>query len=330
MKKRMKVMAAGLCALLLLAGCGNKGEEDYSKYVTLGQYKGIEITAVPDVTDEELQAELTSRFRDTVEAGDTVNIDYEGKLDGVAFEGGTAQGQSLTIGSGSFIDGFEDGLIGVKVGETVDLDLSFPDPYKNNPDLAGKAVVFTVTVNSINGVVGAALTEEVVTANTSYESVESYTNSVREELQLVKDNEKLASIWEIVQANTTVTGYPEKEVEEYANEMKSYYENMAAMYGIDLTTLLAANSLTEEEFDQDCREYGQQECAKYMILELIAQAENITVSDEEFDQEVEEAMKQGGMEKEALLEYYGGEEQVRENLLYNKVLEFLLAEAVEV
>lgn len=330
MKKRMKAMAAGLCALLLLAGCGNKEEADYSSYVTLGQYKGIEITAVPDVTEEELEAELAARFRETVEEGDTVNIDYEGKLDGVAFDGGTAQGQSLTIGSGSFIDGFEDGLIGVKVGETVDLNLTFPDPYQNNPDLAGKAVVFTVTVNQINGVVGAALTEEVIAANTSYESVDAYKDGVREELQLVKDNQKLAAIWEVVQANTTINGYPEKKVEEYSNEMKSYYESMAAMYGIDLTTLLTANGITEEAFNQDCIEYGQQECAKYMILELIAQAENITVSEEEFNQEVEEAMRQSGMEKETLLEYYGGEEQVRENLLYNKVLEFLLAEAVEV
>lgn len=330
MKKGLRVMAAGLCAALLLAGCGNKAEGDYSKYVTLGQYKGIEITKVPDVTEEELEAEVASRFRDTVEDGDTVNIDYVGTKDGVAFDGGTAQGQSLTIGSNAYIDGFEEGLVGVKVGSTVDLNLTFPDPYKSNPDLAGKAVVFTVTVNSINGVVGAELTEEVITANTAYDSVDAYRESVREELQLVKDNEKLTQIWAIVKETATINGYPKEEVEEYANDMKSYYANMAAVYGMDLATLLSASGMTEEVFNQQCQEYGQEECAKYMILELIAGKESIAVSEEEFNEEMEQAVKDSGMEKEVLLEYYGGEEQVRKNLLYNKVLEFLLETAVEV
>ena len=105
MKKKVKMAAAALCALLVLAGCGKKADsEDYSKYVTLGQYKGIEITAVPDVTQEEIDVELANRFRDTVENGDTVTIDYVGTMDGVAFDGGTAENQSLTIGSNSYID----------------------------------------------------------------------------------------------------------------------------------------------------------------------------------------------------------------------------------
>ena len=127
MKNKKKVVAAALCVVMLLVGCGGKGSADYSKYVTLGQYKGIEITAVPDPTEEEVETALTSRFREEVQLGDTVNIDYAGTLDGVAFNGGTANGQELAIGSHSFIDGFEDGLIGVKIGETVDLNLRFPD-----------------------------------------------------------------------------------------------------------------------------------------------------------------------------------------------------------
>lgn len=336
MKKSMKVMAAGLCALLVLAGCGDKGQtadkgaEDYSSYVTLGQYKGVEIPAVPDVTEEELEAELAGRFRAVVEEGDTVNIDFTGMKDGVAFEGGTAQGQSLTIGSGSYIDGFEDGLIGVNVGDTVDLNLTFPETYEPDPSMAGQAVVFTVTVNSIKGIVGPEMTDEVIAANTSYATVEEYKESVREEFQLAKDNERLEAIWAIVQANTQISGYPEELVKEYADSMKSYYEGMAAMYGIDMATLLAANNMTEEQFNQDCTQYGQDEAAKYMTLEMIAQTESIAISDEEFEQELAEVLEQSTMEREALLEYYGGEEQVRESLLYNKVLEFLLEQAVQV
>jgi len=331
MKKKVKMAAAALCALLVLAGCGKKADsEDYSKYVTLGQYKGIEITAVPDVTQEEIDAELANRFRDTVENGDTVTIDYVGTMDGVAFDGGTAENQSLTIGSNSYIDGFEEGLVGVKLGATVDLNLNFPEPYDPNPDYSGKAVVFTVTVKGINGVVGAELTEEVVTANTSFESVAAYSENVKEELQLAKDNQKLNQIWEVVQKNTTIKGYPQNQVTKYADEMKIYYQSLAAMYGIDLPTLLAANNMTEADFNQDCQSYGQQETAKYMILEMIAKEESISVSDEELNQEIDEAVSQSSMERDALLEYYGGEDQIRDNLLYNKVLEFLLEQAVEI
>ncbi len=331
MKKRMKIAAAALCAVLVLAGCGKKTDsEDYSKYVTLGQYKGIEITAIPDVTQEEIDAELASRFRDTVENGDTVIIDYVGTMDGVAFDGGTAENQSLTIGSNRYIDGFEEGLVGAKLGSTVELNLNFPEPYDPNPDFSGKPVVFTVTVNGINGVVGAELTEEVVTANTSFDSVAAYSENVKKELQLAKDNQKLNQIWEVVKNNTTIKGYPQQQVTKYADEMKSYYQSLAAMYGIDLTTLLAANNMSEADFNKDCESYGQEETAKYMILEMIAKEENISVSDEELNQEIDEAVGQSSMERDALLEYYGGEDQIRDNLLYNKVLEFLLDQAVEI
>ena len=126
-------------------------------YVTLGEYKGLTVQDQPvEVTEEQIDSEveyyiqladaLESVTEGTVEEGDTANIDYEGKLNGEAFDGGTAKGYDLIIGSDSFIDGFEDGLIGVAVGETVDLPLTFPENY-GNEELAGQDVVFTVTVN---------------------------------------------------------------------------------------------------------------------------------------------------------------------------------------
>lgn len=328
MKKGLTFLAAGICAMALLTGCG--GEKTASDYVTLGQYKGVEIDAIADVTEEAVETELVSRFRDTVQEGDTVNIDYSGKKDDVAFEGGTAQGQSLTIGSGAFIDGFEDGLIGVKVGDTVDLDLTFPDPYKNNPDLAGAAVVFTVTVNSINGIVGAEMTDEVITANTVYATVEEYRAAVKEELQADIDSQKQSAIWEKVRANATIKGYPEEEVTEYVNDVTSYYQSMAAYYGIDFATLLSANGLTEEQFKSDCEEAARQEIAKYMVLEAIAEAEGMTVSKEEVEEKIAEGMELLSADRETAVEYYGGEDVIEEYLLYYKVLEMLLAECVEV
>ena len=128
-------------------------------YVKLGDYKGLEVTlASTDVTDEEVEQQVETNLNNndkseelkegTVENGDVANIDYEGKLNGKAFDGGTAEGYDLTIGSGSFIDGFEDGLIGKKIGDTVDLNLTFPEDYSST-DLAGKEVVFTVKINSV-------------------------------------------------------------------------------------------------------------------------------------------------------------------------------------
>ena len=142
-------------------------------YVTLGEYKGLEVLqSKQEVTQQDVDnfihytlegySELQPiTDRDVVENGDTANIDYEGKKDGVAFDGGTAQGQDLVIGSGTFIPGFEEGLVGVKVGETVDLDLTFPEEY-HSEELAGQKVVFTVTVNSISRHVDPELTDEFV------------------------------------------------------------------------------------------------------------------------------------------------------------------------
>mgnify|MGYP003523801688 FL=1 len=160
MKKKTLGLLAAVLSVAMLAGCGAKDTGDASisqgaadsvvlknldvdKYVTLGEYKGLEVSVDTVEVDEDEWDTLVNNvyygnitadnggIKDrAVETGDTVNIDYEGKKDGVAFEGGTAQGYDLTIGSGSFIDGFEDGLIGVMPGETVDLDLPFPEGYK--------------------------------------------------------------------------------------------------------------------------------------------------------------------------------------------------------
>jgi len=193
MKKKTLGLLAAILSVCMLAGCGAKdtgdgtgtstgtGTEstalkdmDVDKYVTLGEYKGlaasvdtVEVdedewdTLVNNVYYENITAENGGIMDRAVETGDTVNIDYEGKKDDVAFDGGTAQGYDLTIGSGSFIAGFEDGLIGVMPGETVDLDLTFPENYGNS-DLAGQAVVFTVTVNYIQPAQDGEFSDEII------------------------------------------------------------------------------------------------------------------------------------------------------------------------
>ena len=200
--KKVLALFLALAMVFCLAGCkkdsgNNDGGSDsgevsaYSQYlddkgyfegvtakdhVTLGQYEGIEVPASEiAVTQAQIEAEiaeLLSEHSETKEVtdraaklGDTVDIDYEGYMDGEQFEGGTGNNPSLELGSGSFIDGFEDGIVGHKVGDNFDLDLSFPDPYPNNPDLAGKPVTFIVTLNSITETVEPTLTDAFVTLN---------------------------------------------------------------------------------------------------------------------------------------------------------------------
>lgn len=156
--------------------------DDISKYVKLGDYKNLEVTETKtEITDADVEdyisQQLTYKAEEItedrpVQENDTVNIDYTGYLDGEAFDGGSATDSDLLIGSNSFIDGFESGLIGKSKGEEVTLDLTFPDPYSNNPDLAGKPVQFKVKINAIKA--APELTDEWVKNNTDKQTVDEY------------------------------------------------------------------------------------------------------------------------------------------------------------
>ena len=160
--KRKQALAAGVCmiaAVSLLAGCGPKEIEN--DYVKINGYTDLEVSEITEteVTDETVDSqieqirqnyatytEITDR---AAQEGDMVTIDYSGAIDGVAFDGGTASGQQLELGAGGYIDGFEDGIVGHTTGETFDVNTTFPDPYENTPDLAGKDAVFTITLTKI-------------------------------------------------------------------------------------------------------------------------------------------------------------------------------------
>ena len=178
-----------LCAVCL-AGCGKKDrllfKKGLSKYIELGDFEGITVDTSSDEFEkmyDDILSEDSKAFvsyetvtEGKVKDGDIANITFVGKKDGVAFEGGSGT-TDLTIGSGQFIDGFEEGLIGVEIGKTVDLNLTFPNPYPNNPDLAGKPVIFTVTVNSIKAAVNA--TNETVAKELGFKDETEYLNDVR-------------------------------------------------------------------------------------------------------------------------------------------------------
>lgn len=320
----------------------------WSDYVTLGEYKGIEVEVKSaEVTEDDIQAKVDSLLSyyatstdvtdRAVQDGDVVNIDYTGYIDGVAFDGGSATGASLTIGSGQFIDGFETGLIGANIGDEVKLNLTFPNPYLNNPDYAGKAVQFDVKVNSIQVKETPELTDEFIANNTSYKTVDEYKASVKESLEASKaedvKSDKLNNVWNTIIANCTVVSYPEELVAQYQTEMNDYYEQIATnYYGKTLEEYITGNGSTMDDFNKKTLEYGQTSAISEMIARGIAEKESITVSDDEVKEYAQSLIDDGTVtgfdDADAVIEYYS-QNYLRLSLTFQKVLEYVEEQAVE-
>lgn len=323
--------------------------KDYkaSDYVTLGEYKGLEISMssdAPVVTEEDVDSYIeyirqmnpvsTPVEGRTVQEGDTVNIDYEGKLDGVAFDGGTAQGQDLTIGSGRFIDGFEDGCIGMEIGETRDVEATFPDPYSSNTDLSGKTAVFTVTVNSIS-------VQEVPELNDDYvaglgidgvstlEEYKAYAKDILTEQQTQSYNsEKADKACTAAEENCEFKDIPQGIVDRMNNTMTANVTSYASVYGADVGSYVAAYYGGEaDDYEATILEQATEMAKKYLMLQAIADQENITVSEAEVEEELQADAENYG---QAVEDYRAmiDEEAFREYLLTQKVLNFLSENAV--
>ncbi|MCI9531442.1 MAG: trigger factor [Lachnospiraceae bacterium] len=329
------------------AGAGTV-QYDASDYVELGEYKGLAITLGSyDVSEEDLKSNINALlqeypdYEDTskeiVEKGDTVNMDYEGIRDGVAFDGGTAQGAYLEIGSGNFIDGFEDGLVGKKVGEKVTLDLTFPENYKNQ-DLAGQAVVFHVTVNKIvkkKDMTYDKLTDKFVADNFAmqgYEDVEAFKAGIKEQIQSNNDYQKgvdiQSAIFEKLGENCTVKGFPDGLFEESLEEyLKQYGENLKASYGMEMDEYLESINSTEEDFNKRAEDYITDSLNNQLILEAIAKKENIGVDEEGFSEYKQGIVADYGYENEDALIEQHGKEYVERAYVTTKTLEMITENA---
>lgn len=307
--------------------------ELYGDYITLGEYKGIVIDPI-EVTDDDVQEELFYALNQyatpeeitnrAVADGDTVNIDYEGIRDGVAFQGGTAQGDSLVIGSGQFIPGFEEGLIGVNPLESIELPLTFPEDY-GNADLAGAEVVFRVTVNYIEGENELpAFDDEFVMELTGGEltSTTEYREWLKNQLILESVSERRSQLIAVILENSEVKGYPTELLDRQVQEIMDYYESYATRYGMTLEEFASYNGQTLDAFQEQIKEMAQESVAQTMALMTIANIENITITAEEIKQR---AIDYGYSGVEEFAERFG-ELKVQEILLMDKVMDTLLGE----
>lgn len=311
-------------------------------YVTLGEYKNLTVTvdAVAEVTDEQVQSQALQQYQSdvtadnggvkdrAVAAGDIVIIDYVGKKDGVAFDGGTAQGADLTIGSGQYIDGFEDGLIGVMPGETVDLNLTFPETYQNT-ELAGAKVVFTVTVQYI---LPTEMKDEVVAGfgSDEYSNVDELLRFTREYLEAQAQSAYEDNLWAqllgTLVENTTYNELPQELVAQYDQQITENVELSAAMYGMDAETLIYY--MYNMELDAYVSAAAEGTTQQILAAFALAEKENLALSEEELDEHINVLAEENGWESaEAFLANYD-REQVRESVLVQKVIEYLTENAV--
>lgn len=296
--------------------------DDYVNYVV--QYQLSSSATTEEITD-----------RDDVEDGDIVNIDYVGKKDGEEFDGGSATGYDLTIGSGSFIDGFEDGLIGRKVGETVDLDLTFPEDYSNS-DLAGQSVVFTVTINKIQQKVTPELTDDWVVSQdiSGVSNVEEYNDYVYDQLmqqaQSSYDSDVQSKVAQYMVENSTYTqDPPQKMIDRLVESAKTYYTNYATQYGMELddflTTFLGAD---EDDPEQVLTDNATDSAKELLVMKAIADKEGLNPSRTEFNTQLSSYAAQAGYSSVDEFKKSEDAESVRESLMLQNVLEFLQKNAV--
>ena len=319
---------------------GERPEYDPLEYVVLGEYKNLSADVTKfEITDEDVEDELNIDYElqvdekdlfekaeeGTIADGDTVNIDYEGKIDGVAFDGGTGN-YDLEIGSGSFIDGFEEQLVGVAVGETVDLNVTFPEDY-GAEELAGKDAVFTVTANYIRKM--PELTDELVSKMTDgeYTTIDAYreyereklTNDALESQKSEANNELMTQLYNTCE----VASLPEDLVDYTMKQTKNQYIQMAQMYGMTYEDMIAMYGVDEETFLGYIRSDNEAALKQEIILKGIAATENITISEEEYQEGIAKYAEMYGMESPEAFEAYYPRKEIENVLLLNKTLDFV-------
>ncbi|MCR4616903.1 MAG: trigger factor [Lachnospiraceae bacterium] len=312
--------------------------------VTLGEYKGIKIDAI-DVTvsdedvEEALKAEQTKQARKVevtdraVQAGDDTIIDFEGFVDGVAFEGGKGEDYPLTIGSGAFIPGFEDALIGAEIGKETDVNVTFPENYQAD-ELAGKPAVFKCTVKSISVKELPELNDEFASEVSEFDTLKEYKESVKADLEAKKLSDAKAAkqdaVIDKIIENATME-IPDAMLEtEQKNMINDFAQRMQAQ-GLTFQQYMQFSGLTMDKFMDQVKPQALSRIQSRLVLEEIAKAENITVSDEDYEAELKTMAEAYALELDKVKDMVGeeGKKQIEKDILVKKALEFAADNAKE-
>ena len=313
--------------------------------VELGQYKGVEaVMPLVEITDEDVERDLKSvqernsrqiKIEDrAVQEGDTANIDYEGFLDGVPFEGGKGADYDLKIGSNTFIPGFEEQLIGKNAGEEFDIDVTFPDDY-GSEELKGKAVVFHIKLNEIKVRELPELDDEFAKDVSEFDTLDEYKASLREKLadnaQKRADGTFEDNVVQAVSANAKVD-IPDAMIDREVEQMIQEQSQQMRYQGIELEQYLGYIGQTMDAFREQLRDAASRRILMSLVIEAVAKAENIEASEEEVEAEIERLAGMYQMKAEDLKSRMLGDDDnfVKENVIRQKAVELLKAEAVKI
>lgn len=313
--------------------------------VTLGQYKGIKVEKSDvDVTDEEVTAEI-DKERDknartvditdrTVQEGDIATIDFEGFVDGEAFEGGKGSDYPLTIGSHAFIPGFEEALIGVELEKETEVNVTFPEDYQAE-ELAGRPAVFKCTVKRLQEKQLPELDDDFVgEISEESDTVEEYKEEIRKKLAGRKEEEARAKKEDAV-VDAIIAGaqmdIPQPMIETQQRQMVQDYAQRLQYQGITFEQYMQFTGMTREQFMEQVKPQVMKRIQSRLILEAVAAAENITASDEEIEEELKKMGEAYQMDTERVVEMLGkdGRKQVSEDICVRKAADFVVENAVE-
>lgn len=308
--------------------------------VKLGKYKGIEIKKIEyNVSDEDINHEIghmqekNSRLVSVddrpVEKGDITVIDFEGSVDGVPFEGGKAEGHELEIGSNTFIPGFEDQIIGMKIDEERDINVKFPDEYFSK-DLAGKDAVFKVKLHEIKKKELPKLDDEFAKDVSEFDTLEELKNSIKEKLDVEnKNKEKYETEEEAIKAvcENTEIDIPSGMIDAEIDNMVKDIENRLSYQGLKLDQYLQMIGKTEQEMRKEFEEQAKRSVKSRLVLEAVVNTEKIEASEEEVGEKIKEMAKQYNKPEDDLLANEQLRNYIAESMKTEKAIEFIVKNA---
>ena len=310
--------------------------ENVDKYITIGEYKGLTLDNTVDaITDDDVQAQIDQDLQDKAEPvsdgakeGDLVTVNYVGTKNGQTFDGGTANNYDFVIGQGQMFDEFENGVIGMKKGETKEIKIDFPSDYADET-LAGQEVVYKVTVQNVRR--AGELTDEWVAKNTDYTTVDEYQESVRSQLEEEAKNSAQEVLkntaWSTVLENSEVKEYPQEDVDSAISEFKSSMEVYAKQADMTLEEFIDSQGISQDDFDEQCQQYAEGKVKQNLIIQGIMDAEGLSLDDKESIQLQEKLVEQMGAGDIAELVGTYGQTYVDESIGLLRVEDFIIKNA---
>ena len=355
---RLAVATAMICPMVFLGGCSSGTKipagynyDDYSEFIKLGNYKGVAYekmdnqvseSEIADYISQAVEESATENHNTTgvVTEDSVINMDYVGSIDGVEFDGGSAEDVEFDIADNNYIDGFAEGIIGHKAGETFDLYVTFPENY-GNEELRGKEAVFRTTINYIVESDLPEYNDEWVKNNTDYSTTEEYEAAVKEEILAAKQSDtsgdERLDVFDKIVEDTEVIKYPEEEYNAKLDKLVNSYKDYAASMDMEFEDyLLTEMGLTEDEFNDLAKQAVEAAVKQDLVLHAIASLEGIEITDDEYNDYLLGLLEDAGYtedsfkeEKGYTIQQYAEENDLFTSYLYQRVMDVVMEYSVE-